>query len=170
MPRGDGSVYQLPDGAFRGAYRYRDAAGKPHTLTVRAATKREARRLLDARRASLTAHGQVAHSTMTVGQWLDQWLRETVAPAESPRTLRTYGYAVRSYTAPLHAVQLSALTPAHNPAPLLRQHPDRAGRAGDGGERVPRARIARDHPHRVRAPGRRGFAARGRPDWAGAGG
>ena len=72
---GEGSIYQLPDGRWRGSVFLGYRQGKPHrkyvTRRTRAQAAAEIRRLLEAQR-----QGQlVTTGSMTVGEWLAIYLQ-----------------------------------------------------------------------------------------------
>ena len=82
---GEGSIYQLPDGRWRGSVflGYRD--GKPHrkyvTRRTRTEVAAEIRRLLEAeRRGQLITTG-----SMTVGEWFAVYLDQVARPKIRPR-------------------------------------------------------------------------------------
>lgn len=100
---GEGSIYQLPDGRWRGSIflGYRD--GKPHRKYVirrtRTAVATDLRRLLEAHR-----EGQlVTTGTMTVGEWLATYLEQVARPKVRPRTLDRYRSDIDRHIVPQSA-------------------------------------------------------------------
>jgi integrase len=111
---GEGSVYQLPDGRWRGSVflGYRD--GKPHrkyvTRRTRAEAAAETRRLLEARR-----QGQlITTASMTTGEWLGTYLDQVARPKVRPRTLDRYRSDINRHIIPaIGRHRLDQLRPAH---------------------------------------------------------
>src|SRR5438477_4906588 len=87
---GEGSIYQLPDGRWRGSVFLGYREGRPHrkyvTRRTRAAVAADIRRLLEAQH-----QGQlVTTGTVTVGEWLATYLEQVARPKVRPRTLDRY--------------------------------------------------------------------------------
>lgn len=110
---GEGSIYRLPDGRWRGSIflGYRD--GKPHrkyvTRRTRAAVATDLRRLLEAHR-----QGQlVTTGSMTVGEWLATYLEQVARPKVRPRTLDRYRSDIELHIIPaIGRYRLDKLQPA----------------------------------------------------------
>lgn len=90
-------------------------AGKPgrrQKWSTFRGTRREAEDYLadqctDARRGEF-----IVPTKLTLGQWLDKWLEESVKPRRSLRTYRAYENAIRTHLKPkLGAIRLQALRP-----------------------------------------------------------
>lgn len=111
---GEGSIYQLPDGRWRGSVflGYRD--GKPHrkyvTRRTRALVAAEIGRLLEAQR-----QGQVITTGgMTVGEWLTTYLEQVAKPQVRPRTYDRYRSDIGGHIVPaIGRHRLDKLRPAH---------------------------------------------------------
>ena len=111
---GEGSIYQLPDGRWRGSVflGYRD--GKPHrkyvTRRTRAEVATEIRTLIEARR-----QGQVVTTGgMTVAEWLATYPEQVARPKERPRTLDRYTSDIDLHIVPaIGRYRLDKLRPAH---------------------------------------------------------
>ncbi len=111
---GEGSIYQLPNGRWRGSVflGYRD--GKPHrkyvTRRTRAEVAVEIRRLLEAhRRGQLVTTG-----SMTVGEWFATYLDQVARPTLRPRTFDLYSVDISRHILPaIGRHRLDKLRPAH---------------------------------------------------------
>lgn len=111
---GEGSIYQLPDGRWRGSVflGYRD--GKPHrkyvTRRTRAAVAADIRRLVEAHR-----QGQlVTTGAMTVGEWLGTYLEQVARPKVRSSTLNRYRSDIELHIVPaIGRYRLDKLRPAH---------------------------------------------------------
>jgi len=97
---GEGSIYQLPNGRWRGSVflGYRD--GKPHrkyvTRRTRAEVGTEIRRLLEAQR-----QGQVVTTGgMTVGEWFGTYRDQVARPKLRPRTFDRYSLDIDRHILP----------------------------------------------------------------------
>lgn len=108
---GEGSLYRVASGRWRGAVTFTDAAGRTQRRTVSAATQAEARRRLAVLRAD-TDRGLAPAATTTLGDYLAGWLvreRQRIRPA----TWRSREYLVRRYwLPPLGRIPLAKLAPA----------------------------------------------------------
>ncbi|MCH8205632.1 MAG: site-specific integrase [Chloroflexi bacterium] len=81
--------------------------------TVRG-TKRDALRRLSDLQTEVDAAGFVKPSRMTLGEFLEQWLRDYAKMKVRPRTLEGYQGIVRAHLIPkLGSIPLSELQPAH---------------------------------------------------------
>ena len=110
---GEGSVYQLADGSWRGVVDLGWHGGRRRRRYVRSRTKaevvRETRRLA----AEAEAGRLRPDRAPTVAGWLDRYLTEVAASKVRPSTLDRYRQEVRLYIAPgLGKVRLDKLTPA----------------------------------------------------------
>jgi integrase len=110
---GEGSIYRLADGRWRGSIflGYRD--GKPHrkyvTRRTRTAVATDLRRPLEAHR-----QGQlVTTGSMTVGEWLAIYLEQVARPKVRPRTLDRYRSDIELHVIPaIGRYRLDKLQPA----------------------------------------------------------
>src|SRR5207253_1270359 len=77
-------------------------------------TKKEAEKKLT---EQLNAHNKgefIEPTKLTVGEWLDRWLKEIVKPAKRPSTYEMYELIVRLHLKPaLGTILLQALRPGH---------------------------------------------------------
>jgi integrase len=111
---GEGSVYQLPDGRWRGSVFLGYRQGKPHrkyvTRRTRAEAAAEIRRLIEAQR-----QGQlVTTGATTVGEWLGTYLEQVARPKVRPRTLDRYRSDIDGHIIPaIGWYRLDKLRPAH---------------------------------------------------------
>jgi integrase len=111
---GEGSVYRLPDGRWRGSVFLGYRQGKPHrkyvTRRTRAEAAAEIRRLIEAHR-----QGQlVTTGGMTVGEWLGTYMEQVARPKVRPRTLDRYRSDIERHIIPaIGRYRLDKLRPAH---------------------------------------------------------
>jgi integrase len=109
-PSGDGSVYKTPDGRWRGVADLGWVDGRRRRKYVSGATQgealsklRETQRLADA--------GVVNDDRLTVGQFLDRWVKVNLPGNVSGTTLDDYSHTVRLHLAPaLGHKRLAGLT------------------------------------------------------------
>jgi integrase len=112
--RGEGSIYRLPSGVWRGTVEIGWANGRRQRKTVtrltRADVSKELRRLVDA-----AAVGQIpVGRAPTFGEWLDTYLREVATLRVRPSTLARYRQELRLYIKPgLGRHRLDVLKPSH---------------------------------------------------------
>jgi integrase len=96
---GEGSVYEIADGRWRGAITWTEADGRRHRRTVAGRTSAEAREKLDQLRASLRIGALAPSGTGSVADYLSGWIerdRERVRPS----TWRARELHVRAYLIP----------------------------------------------------------------------
>jgi integrase len=111
---GEGSIYQLPDGRWRGSVFLGYRQGKPHrkyvTRRTRAQAAAEIRHLLEAQR-----QGQlITTGSMTVGEWLATYLQQVARPKIRPRTFDRYALDIERHIVPaIGRHRLDKLRPAH---------------------------------------------------------
>ncbi len=111
---GEGSIYQLPNGRWRGSVFLGYRQGKPHrkyvTRRTRAEVAAELRRLLEAQQ-----HGQLATTGgMTVGEWFAVYLDQVAKPGLRPRTFDRYSSDIAGHILPaIGHHRLDKLRPAH---------------------------------------------------------
>lgn len=96
---GEGSIYPRKQGGFAAYAWVVTPAGRKMRKYVYGKTREE----VHAKWVALTreaAQGPVLTKVPTVGQFLDRWLEETVAPNLAPLTHATYESHVRNYLKP----------------------------------------------------------------------
>lgn len=112
---GDGDVFGRKNRAgkitsYRGAYTGPD--GKRRYVSGK--TKEEARKALREARANADAGIVLDAGTLTVGEYLESWLKDSVRDTVRQRTLEGYAHMVERHICPsLGRVKLKALTSAH---------------------------------------------------------
>lgn len=110
--RGEGSIYQRPDGRWVAAVDLGIIGGRRVRRTVTAATKRE----LDVKAKALRKRLDqgIMPSTVSTGEWLDYWA-EHIAPKDvRPTTMAGYRSKIALYLKPaLGRVRLQDLRPEH---------------------------------------------------------
>jgi integrase len=110
---GEGSIYQLPDGRWRGTVSLGYRNGKPHRKYVTRRTRTEAaaeiRSLIEAQR-----RGQVITTDgTTVAEWLAIYLEQVARPKVRPSTLARYASDVNGHIVPaIGRYRLDKLRPA----------------------------------------------------------
>lgn len=112
---GEGNVYQRKDGYWvaRLMVGYKPN-GKPDRRAVYAKTRAEVQRRLLTLRQQLDSGLVAQPQRVTVGDYLTQWLRDSVAPSVRPRTHASYAQVVRLYLQPgLGRYRLADLRPQH---------------------------------------------------------
>jgi integrase len=96
---GEGSIYEIADGRWRGAITWTEPDGRRHRRTVAGRTSAEAREKLDGVRATLRI-GELAPSGRgTVADYLSGWI-ERDRQRVRPSTWRAREYHVRGYLIP----------------------------------------------------------------------
>lgn len=106
----EGSIYRRKDGKWVGAVTIPGSGGKRKTFT--GATQREVRERVTTARAALDRGESLAGGKLTVGAFLERWLRDVVAPNKAPKTHRNYAGLVRRNIAPgIGAIPLDRLRP-----------------------------------------------------------
>jgi integrase len=110
----EGSIYKRPDGRWTSAIGLGYHRGKLKRQYFYGKTREEVSnkliQALEKRRQGLP----VAFDRQTVGQFLDQWLKETVKPSVRQNTYCSYEQNIRLYLKPcLGTIDLSKLTPQH---------------------------------------------------------
>lgn len=100
--KGAGSIYQLPDGKWRGTFEAGyTAAGNRRRLTVTARTKELCRRRLHDKMQQVRLTGTTAQISrdLTVKKWITSWL-DTRAHAVRPKTWQAEDGALRVHVIP----------------------------------------------------------------------
>jgi len=112
-PQGEGSVYRLPDGRWRGVVNLGWHGGKRRWKHITRGTQAEVVRELRRLTAASDAGRLPIERAPTVGQWLERYLNEVAALSVRPSTLRRYRQELRLYIAPaLGKVPLDKLKPS----------------------------------------------------------
>ena len=121
--RGDGSVRKRPDGRWEGRYAYTDeTTGKRVDKSVYAPSQAEAKRKL---KELIKQHeyevenadendDYVKPSGLTVGEWLDVWMKEYKKNSVRPATYSSYTTSIKTHIKPaLGDMELQKLRPDH---------------------------------------------------------
>ena len=95
---GEGSIYRLQDGRWRGAIAWTDPDGKRRRRVVSSRSQADVRRALAELRVGLD-RGLAPPGPQTVAAFLDRWL-ETARPRIRASTWRGYQQCVRLYIVP----------------------------------------------------------------------
>jgi integrase len=113
--KGEGTITQRADGRWMGrATAGRTEAGKQRRITIYRPTEEAVIADLADITVGLRGGGYVPPSDITVGQWLDTWLRVYAAPTIRPATWRSYESNIRVHLRPvLGHIQLRDLLPSH---------------------------------------------------------
>lgn len=87
--------------------------GKQMQKSIYGSTQKEVREKLQAIEVALSSGIYITPEKMTVGEWLDLWLREYVADSVKPFTLSSYAAQCKNHIKPnLGAIRLTALNTA----------------------------------------------------------
>ncbi len=110
---GEGSISRRKGGGWMAQYAVHTAEGRKRR-TLYGRTRAEVAAKL-AKALSSREDGLVFDAgTMTVGEYLERWLRDSVAGNVRPRTLSNYRLQARRHIIPAFGgIKLKALTPAH---------------------------------------------------------
>jgi integrase len=112
-PQGEGSVYRLPDGRWRGVVDLGWHEGKRRRKYITRGTQAEVVRELRRLTAAAEAGRLAITRAPTLGQWLERYLDEVAASSVRPSSLRRYRQELRLYIAPaLGKVPLDKLKPS----------------------------------------------------------
>jgi integrase len=112
-PQGEGSVYRLPTGRWRGVANLGWHDGKRRRKYITRGTQAEVVRELRRLTAAAEAGRLPIARAPTLGQWLERYLNEVAAFSVRPSTLRRYRQELRLYIAPaLGKVPLDKLKPS----------------------------------------------------------
>jgi integrase len=110
--RGEGSIQERTDGRWEAIIDLGRVNGKRKRLSLYAATRREVSVALNKRLSDRRNGLPVATERQTVGQFLDNWLENTVRPTARPRSYESFGTIVRKHLKPVIGhIQLAALSP-----------------------------------------------------------
>jgi integrase len=99
-PQGEGSVYRLPDGRWRGVVNLGWHDGKRRRKYITRGTQSEVVRELRRLTAAAEAGRLPIARAPTLGQWLERYLDEVATSSVRPSTLRRYRQELRLYIAP----------------------------------------------------------------------
>lgn len=110
---GEGTIYQRKNGTWAGMLTIgRDENGKLKRLSFSGRTRKEVVEKLTTARAELQQGTFVEPNKVTVGEWLDTWLKEYKKPDLRPEVYQTYQMIIRVHLKPaLGGVLLQALRP-----------------------------------------------------------
>lgn len=110
---GEGTIYQRKNGTWAGLLTIgRDENGKLKRLSFSGRTRKEVVEKLTKARAELQQGTFVEPNKVTVGEWLDTWLKEYKKPDLRPEVFQTYQMIIRVHLKPaLGGVLLQALRP-----------------------------------------------------------
>jgi len=112
-PQGEGSVYRLPDGRWRGVVNLGWHDGKRRRKYITRGTQAEVVRELRGLTAAAETGRLPIGRAPTLGQWLERYPDEVVASSVRPSSLRRYRQELRLYIAPaLGKVPLDKLKPS----------------------------------------------------------
>lgn len=109
---GSGTIRQRADGRWEGRYTvgYDPKTGKQLTHSIYGKTKREVRDKLNKTLTEIQERAYIEPTNMTVGQWLDTWLKEYKVNVR-PETKASYEMHIRVHLKPdLGKIRLNKLT------------------------------------------------------------
>ena len=109
---GSGTIRQRADGRWEGRYTvgYDPKTGKQLTHSIYGKTKREVRDKLNKTLTEIQEGAYIEPTNMTVGQWLDTWLKEYKVNVR-PETKASYEMHIRVHLKPdLGRIRLNKLT------------------------------------------------------------
>lgn len=111
---GEGSIYRCKDRpGYRAAYTVQTARG-PRRRYVSGRTRRKVEEKLTKAKAERDGGVVFDAKNLTLGEYLDRWLSDSVRGSVKQSTLENYEYAVRLHVVPtLGRTKLNVLTPAH---------------------------------------------------------
>ena len=110
--RGEGGIRRRPDGRWEGSVDLGWVEGKRKRRFVYGKTRAEAAEKLRRLHSQLDAGLPVVGGRLTVGEYLEGWLRDSLPASVKPATAENYRWVVRSYIVPsIGRVQLAKLTP-----------------------------------------------------------
>lgn len=99
-PNGSGSVFQRGDGRWCGALYVTEADGRRIRRRVYGKTRKEAETKLVELRSKAETGVPMTPAHLTVEAYLNEWLRQIVAPRVRPNTLAAYRFHVDRYLVP----------------------------------------------------------------------
>jgi integrase len=109
---GEGSIYKRSDGRWAGVVDLGWLDGKRNRKSMYAKTRKEVQEKLNTALLSHRRGLSFQSETLTVSEFLFDWLAESVKPIVRPRTYQSYAELVRLHLEPsLGRIRLSRLTP-----------------------------------------------------------
>jgi integrase len=112
--RNEGTIFKRRDGRWCAALNLGWKNGQRHRKSFYGATRDAVQQQLTAALRSHQLGFNVAPERQTVGEFLQRWLTDCVAPSTRPRTLDSYSDTVRLHLIPtIGKVPLGKLTPQH---------------------------------------------------------
>ncbi len=112
--RGEGSIYQLPDGRWRGVVDLGWHNGKRRRKYITRRTRQEVARELRSLVAAAESGRLVPGKTPTLAEWLDTYMREVASAKVRPSTFHRYAEEISLHIVPaLGRHRLDALRPNH---------------------------------------------------------
>ena len=110
---GEGSIYRRGDGLWAAAVTVGYEGGRRRRKTLYGRTRQEVARKLQQAQRTMAEGLSLGAERLTVGVFLENWLRDSAANTVRPRTLQRYQEIVRFHLVPaLGRVPLAKLTPA----------------------------------------------------------
>ena len=110
---GEGSIYRRKDGRWVGQYEVQTANGSKR-LYVYGKTRKEVAAKLSTALADRESGLMFDAGNLSVGEYLDRWLSDSVRDSVKRRTFESYVSITRRHIAPaLGQISLEKLTPAH---------------------------------------------------------
>src|SRR5829696_2898365 len=110
---GEGSITRRKDGLYMGRYSVQTATGSKRN-TIYGKTRQEVSETLDQALADRNSGLIFDAENLTVGEYLDRWLRDSVQGSVRASTYKSYGHQVRRYLKPsLGQMKLRKLSPMH---------------------------------------------------------
>jgi integrase len=110
--RNEGSIFRRGDGRWVGVLDLGWENGARKRKHVSGATQAIAQEKLDEAKSDRREHLPSPNERRTVGEFLAQWLEESVKPSARPRTFESYSFLVEKHLAPaLGRIPLAKLSP-----------------------------------------------------------
>jgi integrase len=110
---GEGSITRRKDGLYMGRYTIQTATGSKRK-TLYAKTRKEAAEKLTKAMADRDGGLVFDAENVTLAEYLDRWLNDSVKGSVKPKTFESYEWLVRKHIVPaLGRVKVRALSPAH---------------------------------------------------------
>jgi integrase len=110
---GEGSIYRRANGTWAAQYTVWTVEGRKRR-SVSGKTRAEVSRKLTEAMANRDGGLVYEAGTLTVGEYLDKWLADSVKGTVKETTYANYSYIIRVHISPaLGRMQLKSLTPAH---------------------------------------------------------
>ncbi|MAT16787.1 MAG: hypothetical protein CMJ46_16130 [Planctomyces sp.] len=97
---GEGSLSKTKSGKWKASISYRDAAGKLRRKSLTVQTKTEAMDFIRSESHLRDTGGVAAHSTETLSDYLDYWLKNVVEIERAPKTFCDYKWIVEKQINP----------------------------------------------------------------------